>query len=178
VNSLLLLATLPLLPAGPPVDASSPPPQKVLEIRMHIYRGDPLGSREAGTLKVLAEPTLRTLIGQTFEFISGGEVVIEGIPESLTYVPSGTNVRGTVARRKDGRWFLDLALEITLPVERSPDSTRVEKQGTRIFRPIALGEVVKVRASKSAEQEQIWLELTVSEQQVDWNAVLSSYLRN
>jgi hypothetical protein len=57
-------------------------------IDVSLRQGDPDGSREAGTLKVLAEPTLVTRNGQEASYVSGGEAPVGG-----AFVPLGATLR-------------------------------------------------------------------------------------
>jgi hypothetical protein len=145
----------------------------MLSFRCRVCQGDPFGSREAGTMKVLAEPRLATVEGQPFEFKTGGEVPVADGTAGLQLAFVGRTVRGTVKRGEGGKLSLDLTLETSDVIERADRFTRVEKHSTRILCAANLGEMVKLRWEKGKGQTQVWVELTVEEITVDWGQGIS-----
>ena len=73
----------------------APVPQYMIDIR--VCSGDPLGSRAAGTLKVLAEPKIMTSEGTAGVVRAGGQTEIDGEPVSV-----GAEVKATVLSMKSG----------------------------------------------------------------------------
>src|SRR5262249_685458 len=64
---------------------------KQYQINMVIMRGDPRGSREAGTIKIVAEPNVVTLAKRPATFISGGEFPLE-VDNGVDFVPFGISL--------------------------------------------------------------------------------------
>src|SRR5688500_17591060 len=89
-----------------------PSPRTRLHFRLSIYEGDPLGSREAGTLKVLAEPILVTEENQSCSFNSGGEVPV-GADGQVQYLPFGRMIKAKPGSVKDGKIPIDITLSNT-----------------------------------------------------------------
>jgi Flp pilus assembly secretin CpaC len=125
--------------------------------------GDPLGSLEEGTLKVLAEPRLITLENQSFSFRSGGEVAIRDDSRSVVSVPFGRMIEGKSSTVKRGTIRLDLTLSNTTVGKRTKERIELNTESTRTITTVKLGEVVKLRWGKEAADKQIWAELSVEE---------------
>src|SRR6266705_3059258 len=73
-------------------DKSSP--GKQLRINVRVFEGDPLGSQEAGTLKVLSEPRLVTLENRPFSFFSGSEMVVPDGSKGVQFIEVGRMIKG------------------------------------------------------------------------------------
>ena len=140
--------------------ASDPPAAKQVQIILQIFRGDPLGSREDGTLKVYAEPKLVTLDGRPFNYQSGGEKLIDrGEGAGLVGITFGLSVQGKVKLLQKGQAFLDATFEFTPPPTERGGRTLVESTRTRSLGKIVLGEVVKIRLEGRPARDQVWVEL-------------------
>jgi RNA polymerase sigma factor (sigma-70 family) len=137
-------------PAGP-MPAPVPATRKQVQISITIFQGDPHGSREAGTLKALAEPTLVTEDGCPCSFMAGGvEVVYPGDPRKTKGIPvceAGRSIRITPTLGKEnGTVFLDVTMEDSKLTE------HLHAVADHLIGTIKLGEVVKtVEDSKLAE---------------------------
>lgn len=137
-------------------------PGKPLQVNLRVFQGDPLGSREAGTLKLLADPNLITLENRVFTFVSGGEIAVtEG--EEVQFVQIGRMIEGKPGAVKDGKVCLDLTLSNTTVGERTEERVQVHTESTRMISTVRLGEVVKFRWRKGSADRQVWVELTVAE---------------
>jgi hypothetical protein len=152
-------------PAGPTTEApaaAQPEGQRQVTIRLSVFEGDPHGSREAGTLKILAEPCLRTREGGTFSLLSGGEQAVSDGADKVQFVQFGHSIRGTAKRGKEaGTVFLDVTFDNSTIPERSEDVLRVNSEGTRTLGTFKVGEVVTLRLPKGAGERQTWAELVV-----------------
>jgi hypothetical protein len=138
------------------------PPAKQLQINVRVFEGDPLGSREAGTLKVLAEPRLVTLENRPFSFVSGGEMAVTG-GEGVSFPRFGRLIEGKAGAVKDGKVRLDLTLSHTTVAERTEGRVQLHTESTRTITTALLGEVVKLRWGKGGTEKQAWAELSVEE---------------
>jgi hypothetical protein len=153
-----------LVGSQPTAGGDQPPQGKQLQFNVRVFEGDPLGSREAGTLKVLAEPRLVTLQNRTFSFVSGGEIPITD-GENVQYQPFGRMIEGKAAAVKDGKVRLDISLSNTTIGERTEGRIQLHSESTRTITTVRLGEVVKLRWRKGGTEKQTWAELSVEEVQ-------------
>jgi RNA polymerase sigma factor (sigma-70 family) len=151
--------------AGPKAEAPAavvPKAPRQVQIRLRVWEGDPQGSREAGTLKILAQPTLGVLEGRPFSFLDGGEQAVPAGADKIQFVEFGHSIRGTARPgEKPGTVFLDVTFENTTIPEQSVDILRVNSESTRMLGTFKVGEVVKLDGPKSAAGRQLWAELVV-----------------
>jgi hypothetical protein len=160
----LALAAL-LLTGGHLVADDKQPSGKQLLFKITVLEGDPLGSREAGTQRSLAEPNLVSLEEQPFRFLAGGElpVPIKGSKE-LHFVPYGLFIEGKAGEVKDGKVHLDLKLSMsTKPEGRTEEPIQIHTESTQTLTTVKLGEVLKQRVGKGTFDKQLWVELIVEE---------------
>lgn len=141
---------------------SQPSPGKELQINLRVCEGDPLGSRKAGTLKVLAEPRLITLENHPFAFVTGGEIPVTD-DDGLQFVPFGREIRGKPGAVKEGKVRLDITLSKTTVGERIEERLQLHTETWRTITTVPLGEVVKFRWGKGRADKQTWAELSVVE---------------
>jgi hypothetical protein len=134
------------------------PPQ--YQIKLSLRQGDPLGSREEGTLKILAEPTLITMDGREATFVSGGQIYVEN-----EFVGAGLKVSVT-PMQADQRIKLRLTLERTEVVEEREDTLLLQSSQARYIRVVEPGQVLKLRWGKSSVP-QTWVELSARELPAD-----------
>jgi hypothetical protein len=139
-----------------------PQPSKQLLFNMRVFEGDPLGSREEGTLKILAEPRLVTLENRPISFVSGGEIAVTD-GENVQFHQFGWMIEGKPGAVKDGKVRLDLTLSNTTVGERSEERIQLHTESTRTITTTRLGEVVKLRWGKGSHDRQTWVELSVEE---------------
>lgn len=136
-----------------------PPPSKQLLFNVRVFEGDPLGSQEAGTLKILAEPRIVTLENCPFSFLSGGEIVAS----DGEYVQFGRRIEGKPGAVEDGKIRLDVTLSNTTVRERTEERVQLNTESMRTITTLKLGEVVKLRWRKGSPDKQAWAELSVEE---------------
>jgi hypothetical protein len=135
---------------------------KQLLFNLRVCKGDPLGSREAGTLKVEAEPRLLTLENRPFSFVSGGEIAVTD-GDSVEFVQSGWMIEGKAGTVKDGKVRLDITLSNTTVEERTEERIQLRTESRRTISAVRLGEVLKLRWGKGSAERQAWVELSVEE---------------
>lgn len=139
-----------------------PSPGQQLQFKIRVLEGDPLGSVETGTLKVLAEPCLVTLENRPFRFLSGGEVAVqEG--EQVQFHPFGWMIEGKPGAVKNGKVRLDITLSNTTLGERTEERIQLHCESTRTIATVGLGEVVKLYWRTRGDKPQAWAELSVEE---------------
>jgi polysaccharide export outer membrane protein len=136
---------------------------KQFQVNVRVWQGDPLGSQEAGTRKVLSSPRLRILENEPFSIVVGGEVAVPDGPEKVQFVRVGRTIEGKSASAKDGRIHLDLTLTKTTAGERSGDRIRFHTESTRTIGTFKLGEVARLWWGKNTGDQQVWAELLVEE---------------
>lgn len=135
---------------------------KQLQFNLRVFEGDPLGSRETGTLKVVAEPRIITLEKRSFSFASGDEVAVTG-SDGVQYVQSGQVLEGKPGAVKDGKIQLDITLSNTTVGKRTQGHIQLHTEMSRTITTVRLGEVVKLRWGKGTTDKQAWVELSVAE---------------
>ncbi|MCI0639649.1 MAG: hypothetical protein L0Y72_04705 [Gemmataceae bacterium] len=112
-NSLILLAW-PVFPF--PLSAQDAAPAKQFVVHLRIFEGNPNGSVEEGTIRVVAAPSISTFANQTFTFKSGREITLmDHHTKTLKRRFYGHLVSGTITPMPDGKVTVDYTLETTLP---------------------------------------------------------------
>jgi hypothetical protein len=134
------------------------PPQITFKLR--VFESDPLGSPEAGTVKVLADSRLTTLEHRPFTFVTGGELPIPGKAGAIDYIPVGRSLQCVPTLLPDGRLRLDITLANAEVVDRSEDHTELRTQSMRRIMPAKTGEILKLRWPGGTAERQSWVELS------------------
>jgi hypothetical protein len=127
-------------------------PERYL-INVSVRQGDPHGSRAAGTLKVLAEPTLVTRAGHEASYSSGGTAQVDGESVEL-----GNKLRVFADAAAEGV-RVKLSLEHTVLLEAAEATTRLRTDRALYSRKVKPGEVLKLDWGRPSEQ--MWVELSV-----------------
>jgi Flp pilus assembly secretin CpaC len=134
----------------------------LFQIEARVCEGDPNGSREAGTLKMLANPTLVTRDGHAADFNVGGELAALTPEGAVQYVEFGTLV-SVLARRVDDTWVhLDMKVEKTDRTD-DPDPSMLKVAGhtSRTVGKFKLGEPVRMMLDKG-DGKKLWCDVTVT----------------
>jgi RNA polymerase sigma factor (sigma-70 family) len=151
-------------PVAPVPRAEGPAPAvpkapRQFRLRLRVFEGDPHGSREAGTLKVRAEPVLTVQEGRPFTFLDGGELAVPDGADKIQFVEFGRSLRGTVRPgAKTGTVFLDVTLDDTTIPDQKGEVLRLNSEGTRTLGTFKVGEVVKLHGPKGTAGRQVWAE--------------------
>lgn len=132
------------------------PPPKQLRFDVLIFQGDPLGSKEAGTLEVLMRPQLVTLETQRGLVQAGQQYPVKIDDKVSDYTP-GVTVEITPGTVKDGKVRIDVTMTKSTVAENSKEKVQFNTESTRIITTVKLGEVVKLRCGKET-----WIELSAS----------------
>ncbi len=130
-----------------------PVPQYVIDIR--ICTGDPLGSRAAGTMKVLAEPKVMVQEGSVGHIRAGGSAVMEvdGEPVSV-----GVEMKVAVLSMKGDA--IRVRIEGANTTLEGPEKERnLRTVRTITTREVKAGETTRVRIGQKADET--WAEVTV-----------------
>lgn len=138
--------------------AAEPAEETQYVIDVAFYEGDPLGSRDEGTLKLLAQPRLITLAGQDVQFLSGGQVLVGG-----EHVSFGLLMKFKCKPTDDGQIRLNATTELGERID-PKDETVVGIQSEKVVfsRTMKPGQTIKFRVGKPAKPEfQKWVEMTV-----------------
>lgn len=139
---------------------------KVL-VAITVYEGDPLGSREAGSLSVLSQPTLQMSGGQTGYVQSGQDVTVPGPDGTKMTHPVGLALVVKPTLRTGGRVSLELnatlqQVDPRLGVETAaglvPGFTEQSVRAAWVVRP---GEPFRQRIAARSAADQTWVEVTV-----------------
>jgi hypothetical protein len=138
--------------------------QKMI-LKLRVCEGDPLGSQEANTLRVRAEPTLTTVDHQAISFKAGGHFPLprlDGGREVISYIFQGLEIQAKPARVKDGNLPLELTVSKTTVSDRTDKRVSFRTETTREMKTVKLGETVKIHVGTNnlEQKKQLWLELT------------------
>lgn len=137
--------------------------QRQVMLKFAVLTGDPLGSREDGTIKCLAEPHLTALHKQAATFLAGR------MADAATgQTAEGIEIKVTPRIRLDGKISVECETSlhtvntgrgITTAAGFAPGVDTQTMQTTAALKP---GETFKVRLSAKSATEQTWMELTAS----------------
>jgi Flp pilus assembly secretin CpaC len=136
--------------------------KKQYQVDVRICEGDPDGSREAGTLKILASPRLVTLDGRPGDFNVGGELAALTPEGAVQFVEFGTAV-SVLVRGVDDTWVhLDMKMEKTDRTDDpDPSVLRIAGQTARTVGKFKLGEPVRMMLDKG-DGKKLWCDVTVT----------------
>lgn len=131
----------------------APVPQYQVDIR--VCTGDPLGSRAAGTLKVLSEPRLMVVEGQAGLVRSGGQALLEPDGEAVSV---GVELKVVVLSMtgETARVRIEGANTTLEGVEKERSVKTVRSIATR---DLKAGETTRIRIGQKADET--WAEVTV-----------------
>lgn len=124
------------------------------EIEPVVYRGDPKGSKEAGTLKQVAAPSLVAKSGESASLLVGGQILI-----GQQKVPVGRQVHVTATEIKDGAIRVEAVFELGEVTGRgaTPQVTNTKTQTTAT---IQSGGSLRLELGKDPKDLH-WVEITV-----------------
>jgi hypothetical protein len=151
------MAVAVLLAVAPESLPAAAPRPRQYQIDLVIKSGDPSGSVQAGTQKLLASPRLITLEKQPANFISGGQVLVRGEFEDF-----GLIVRCVVEPGLGRRINMKVVLERIEVVQQRGE--RVTLQTSKVTHDLTFsrGEAIKLRFSRG-NQPYTWVEVSVRE---------------
>jgi hypothetical protein len=141
-------------------DDSVPGPEQ-LQFNVRMYEGDPLGSVEAGTLKLLCDTRLVTLENRSASLVSGGELPVMRDAKKVEYVPFGRTVELRPSKVQDGKLHLDVLLVNTTVAGNTKERIELHSTSARTLTTVKLGESVKLRWPGASAERQVWVEFTV-----------------
>jgi hypothetical protein len=160
-----------LLPTGGIArdDKEKPVAPRYVQIEMAVFRGDPFGSREEGTVKTVANPTLVTIDKHSVEFLVGGESVLfpqTGPGAPVQFRAYGLRMRVTPHLQADGRILLDFCIERSKPVPMNMEKSQVISFDSRqIFmrRLVKQEETFKMMGGEDDPGMYVWIQAKVRE---------------
>lgn len=153
VAMLVCLSPLHAEPAAPLAD--DPPPADEYVIRLELRQGDPRGSVEDKSIRVLATSSIATVADRPAELKVGGEVAAAD-----ELVPFGTVIRICASQLDDGRVRIRGSLE-TSSVHKSSDEVVLrESLCVHFAKPVVLNEKVTVPLQQAGVQHR-WCEILV-----------------
>jgi hypothetical protein len=148
---------------------------KKMVIEVAVFRGDPFGSREAGTVKVLANPFLEVMDGKTVDFCIG---VGESVPLSPALFPESKAVKVIGFKQfgyhyslspylqEDGRVVIIVEADHSKPMRLAQPSGEAISFEVRRFnarRILKQGESFKTMCGEEPTGEYVWIEVKVQE---------------
>jgi hypothetical protein len=150
-----------LLTAGLLRAEEKKPAPTQFQFDVRVLEGDRQGSVAAGTVKVLAEPTLVTLENTTCTLVVGGEIPVPGGDE-LRFLQFGQCLKIRPTRLKTGKIQIDLEATLSEPSERKDEEVEILSRSVRAIRTVAEGKREVFRFPAKPGAKEAWLELTVS----------------
>jgi hypothetical protein len=138
------------------VDADSPP----IIIKLRICEGDPSGSVEKGTLKVISSPAMITNGLRPARLQVGGELEVPGDDDAR--LDFGIIVDFTPQGIADGKIRAKIDCEVTEPMK-DGNGEQVGVSG-RVLRTSGLftpGKTVKLTSSRDGKGSSTWVEVTL-----------------
>jgi Flp pilus assembly secretin CpaC len=121
-----------------------------------MYRGDPKGSLEAGTIKKVASPLLVIKSGEKGSLLVGGSLPIQ-TPNGITFVSVGRQVHVTTTAVDGGGIKVEANFEHNELVGNGPQVTRTE---TTTVATIQSGGSLRLELGKDPKDLH-WVEITV-----------------
>jgi hypothetical protein len=141
-------------------------PAKNFVIDVRVCQGDPLGSREAGTIRYLAEPRAVTRSGRPATFLAGGHTPIYGTGGKVVFEPTGVQAEVLPVAHPSGVTWAEVnttlrAVNVGLGNGEMPGFA---EQNRREARVVSLGETFRIRVAADSPASQTWVEVTIREQ--------------
>ena len=128
-----------------------------VHIECGVFTGDPLGSREAGTLKVLSRPQLSTLHKQPAMFRVGQT---DGSGIGIEFLPV-IRLDGKIDMQCDAQISTAHTVNLKTGSGQQP-ATAVDTVCSKTKVVLTPGQPVKVRISAKSVENQTWMELTAT----------------
>ncbi len=150
---------------------------KQFSVEIKLYRGDPLGSREDGTLRVLMDAKLRTFSGRPAVCQTGGQLAVPtgvrwqgGEPQvTLSYEAVGTMVEVLPIGFGNGKVYVEVNAQVRTPNLARGVKTDAgfvpgfDEQQVRRSVVHLPGKTVTVRLSAASATDQTWVTVVVTE---------------
>lgn len=137
----LLLSLAPLsAPAEMTAFLKNEKPVPLYIIKAKICEGDPAGSRQAGTFKVLAEPTLAVMEKKEASFFAGGEFHVE----DNQFQEFGLKINITPHAAPGGQIRLKVLVDVNQILEKTRDHFSLTGRKDFYSRTVKPGEIVKL----------------------------------
>jgi hypothetical protein len=133
-----------------------------LQLNVRVLTGDPLGSVEAGTLKMLCDTRLVTLTKRPALIVSGGELPVMRDGKKIDYITIGHKAEFFPNAVQDGKVHLDINLENTTVVANTKERIELRSDSTRMHTAVKFGDTVKLRWPGGKADDQTWAELTIN----------------
>jgi hypothetical protein len=142
---------------GKPVRAS-----QVL-CKLRVLSGDPIGSKEKGTLEILAQPNLTMPEHCRCSVFTGSEIAVPDGADGVEFVEIGHRVQIKTGAVKGGEIYLDITYTSTYAEDPTPERLRLHTESVRVTGTYKLGEMIKLSLSPRPADKQQWVELVVEE---------------
>lgn len=141
-------------------------PAKEFLIDVRVCQGDPLGSREAGTIRYLAEPKVVTRSGRPAFFMAGGHTPINGAGGKLVFEETGVRTEILPIAYSNGVVWAEVsttlrAVSVGLGNAEMPGFTEQTRRESRVVSP---GETFRIRVAADSPASQTWVEVTIRDQ--------------
>jgi hypothetical protein len=134
---------------------------KQLEFRVKIFQGDPLGSREEGSLEVLCDSKFVTAEKRRGRVFTGQELSALDHRGELIYHQIGIGVEATGWVLKNGRVYLDISISHTTSGKAVEGRTQLNTETARSVGVYTLDNAFKLRLSRKGDK-QTWAEVVVT----------------
>lgn len=158
-----LVAVVALLACNKPTPAEElPTTPRQLQIDLRLFKGDPNGSREAGTIKLLQEPRLVTIENWPATFVAGGLLCGPDMkPQEAEFVDFGSYLTVKANLLPADKAQLEIT---TVTPERGEPIGKLNRMRTSITRMVTVVENGKVNIfpfGTATGAKRLWVEMTV-----------------
>jgi hypothetical protein len=135
---------------------------KGVTLQFRVLQGDPFGSEQAGTAKLLTRPMIMTREGCTAlcQIDSEPHVSVGGFQKPVAI---GRRIEVTPWDLRNGKVSVDLTIEDTRLIHKGEAELQVQTRSTRTMGRYPLGQPIKINCGEVAPGEQQWAEVTPEE---------------
>jgi Flp pilus assembly secretin CpaC len=124
------------------------------EIKINLYQGDPTGSREAGTIRLVSAPEMVTKSAEDASLLVGGQVAI-----GAKTVPVGRQVHINAKDAGEGAVRVKLILENSVLV--GAKGAQVVSTKSETTAVVQSGSKIRLELGEDAKNKH-WVEVTIS----------------
>jgi hypothetical protein len=162
ITFLLAALAVALVGPGPSIAGDPLAAPKTLQFNIRVYEGDPLGTPESGTLKVLADTRLVTLENRPASLVMGGELPLARDGKNIEYVQFGRTLECKPVMARDGKVHVDVNFSNTTVAANTTERIDLHAESARTLTTMKPGESLKLRWPGGTPEKQAWAELTVN----------------
>lgn len=143
------------------------PGERAYELKFTVYQGDPAGTRQDRTLRVLTNPTLIARDDQPVRFgVVNGEVTAV-TPDGPTLLKNGLTVVARIKHKDKDSVEVAVSCEDQSAVADNQGTVHVSSRFAKLLGKIALGEPQSMTLAENDPKNACWVELTIRPVEVE-----------